>query len=105
MSDGILVKFTSTIEAVRCASLVSENPIKVSKQCPKPDAYETIWLLYLYLNNINKFEEASNYFTMTYESIGKATKKKSHKHPENNTHPKFFYCRIIIKVYEASLHQ
>ena len=50
-------------------------------------------------------DKASNYLTMAYETIGKEAKDKYHKHPEKDTHPEFFYCRDIIKEYEASLNQ
>ncbi len=42
---------------------------------------------------------------MAYETIGKKAKEKYHTHTEKDTDPYFFYCRDIIKEYEASLNQ
>ena len=88
-----------------CANWVSENPEKESNDYPGHGAYQTIWPLYLYHKNINILDKASNYLTMAYETIGKKAKDKYHKHPEKDSHPEFFYCRDIIKEYEASLNQ
>ena len=88
-----------------CANWVSENPEKESNDYPGSEAYQRIWPLYLYHKNINILDKASNYLTMAYETIGKKAKDKYHKHPEKDTHPEFFYCRDIIKEYEASLNQ
>ena len=67
--------------------------------------YEQHSNYFVVAKNINILDKASNYLTMAYETIGKKAKDKYHKHPEKDTHPEFFYCRDIIKEYEASLNQ
>ena len=88
-----------------CASWVAENPIEKTNFYHGSIAYTTIWNLYLYHKNLNQTEEASKYLTIAYATIGKEVIDKYHNHLEKNTHPEFFYCREIIKTYEASLHQ
>ena len=42
---------------------------------------------------------------MAYENIEGEKIEQYHTHPNKDTDPKFFYCRDIIKTYEASLNQ
>ena len=54
---------------------------------------------------MNQTSKASEYLLMAYEIVGKRKIEKYHAHSEKDTHPEFFYCRDIIKVYESSLNQ
>ena len=69
------------------------------------DAYLLYWPLYLYYDKLNLSDKANGYLEMAYEIVGKEKIEKYHGHPEKDTHPEFFYCRDIIKEYEASLNQ
>ena len=88
-----------------CSTYISKKPIKEENHFPGSAVYETIWPLYLYHNNVNNSEKASKYLTLAYETILKESIDEYHKHKEKDTHPKFFYCRDIIKTYEISLNQ
>ena len=38
---------------------------------------------------------------IAYNIINKEKLEQYHKHPEKDTHPKFFYMRDIVKAYES----
>ena len=87
---------------MKCTNWVLENNNELKNA---HDTYETIWPLYLYHTNIEQQEKASKYLKMAYDNVENKQIQQYHDHNERDTHPRFFYCRDIIKVYENSLNQ
>ena len=98
---GNLDKSNETMTKVE--SWVKTHPLKTEDN-EDYLAYALYWPLHIYYDNMKQNEEASKYLNMAYEIVGKEKIEKYHQHPEKDTHPKFFYCRDIIKAYESSLN-
>ena len=69
------------------------------------DKYFIYYYLYLYYNELNQSSKAFKNLETAYNNIDKKQIDQYNNHPEKDTHPRFFYCRDIIKAYESSLNQ
>ncbi len=86
-----------------CSSWILENRKEIENN--DHDTYETFWPLYLYHKHLNQEGKASKYLNMAYENTEEKQIEKYHTHPNKDTDPRFFWCRDIIKIYEASINQ
>jgi tetratricopeptide (TPR) repeat protein len=93
---------TAKEKMMECSNWVLENNMELKND---HDTYETIWPLYLYYTNIKQQEKASKFLRMAYDNVENKLIQQYHEHNERDTHPRFFYCRDIIKAYESSLNQ
>ena len=92
-------------EAISIAeNWLKENPFTIENK----DEYYFYFILlqlYNYYEKLNQTEKSHQYLNIAYELIGKERILEYHNHSEKDIDPEFFYCRDIIKVYEASLKQ
>ena len=87
--------------------LLSQNIYQSVHSSMNEDSdYESYLLylpLYLYYTAINEPDMASKYLNLAYKIIEKELITEYSHHPDRDSYSKFYYCRDIIKTYNANI--